>query len=140
MTPRSLILGKASESQHYLKADVHQSADKIRKGCGSKLPFRHSVRGQVKESLFPLYCVLQESIRPEGIKTVSWNISGICGQVAEYMRVYKIGFRVLSASCPRPSGRAVEWTCNVIKKILYFFDPIVLWNKTNFSPHVLPQR
>ena len=44
--------------------------------------------------------------------------SGICGQVADRLRIYKIGFRVLSASCPRPSGRAVsltsyELSCNM---------------------------
>ena len=44
--------------------------------------------------------------------------SGICGQVAEWMRIYKIGFRVLSASCLRPSGRAVLWNLSSLSTLL----------------------
>ena len=62
------------------------SADKCRNQCSLCIDCR-SVLG----------------INPEGIKTVhERNLSGISGQVAEWMRIYKIGFHVLSASCPRP--------------------------------------
>ena len=48
------------------------------------MSFRHSVRGQVYDSLFPLY-YLQECPRNQSgrDKDSEWNLSGICGQVAE---------------------------------------------------------
>ena len=96
----------------YLMADVHyrartrlgsklyvisafcprQDADKCRNHCSHCIDCRECPRNQSGRD-----------------KDSERNLSGICGEVCGMiMRIFKIGFCVLSASCPRPySGRAV---------------------------------
>ena len=87
---------------------VASDADKCRNHCSHYIDCRECPRNQSGRD-----------------KDSERNLSRICGEVAEWMRIYKIWFRVLSASCPHlvrgPSGRAVlEATLKPSENILFF--------------------
>ena len=85
-----------------VKAGVHLSADKIRKGCGSKLCHfgilsASDVEKCANHCSLCIGCRSVLGINPEGIKTVSGIFQEYAKRLLNECGFTKFGFRILSA-------------------------------------------